>query len=53
MNCPCIISCNNTISNAFVLLSSQYTSVLVLYLVKGKIQCIVTMTIILETKYAM
>jgi len=36
-----------------VLLSSQYTSVLVLYLVKVQIQYIVTMTIILETKYAM
>ena len=53
MNFPCIISCNNTTFIAFVLLSSQYTSVLVLYLVKGKIQCSVTMTIILETKYAM
>jgi hypothetical protein len=53
MICPCISSRNNTIFIAFVLLYSQYTSVLVLYLVTGKIQYIVTMTIILETKYAM
>jgi hypothetical protein len=53
MNCSYVISCKNTIFIAFVLLSSQYTSVLALCLVMGKIQCTVTMTIILETKYAM